>query len=46
MAYTLFGWKMFRLEAYARAQDKKHWPAWVDFNRRVNERRPNGRSLC
>jgi hypothetical protein len=23
------------LEAYAGAKDKKHWPAWVDFNRRV-----------
>src|SRR6202049_5099304 len=23
------------LEAYARAKDKKHWPALVDFSRRV-----------
>ena len=29
-------WRSFEhLEAYARAKDKKHWPAWVDFNRRV-----------
>jgi Monooxygenase af470-like len=29
-------WRSFdHLEAYARAKDKKHWPAWVDFNRRV-----------
>jgi hypothetical protein len=27
------------LEAYARAKDKKHWPAWVDFNRRVGRNR-------
>lgn len=29
-------WRSFEhLEAYARAKDKQHWPAWVDFNRRV-----------
>src|SRR4051812_13237639 len=29
-------WRSFeQLEAYARAKDKQHWPAWVDFNRRV-----------
>jgi len=29
-------WRSFEhLEAYARAQDRQHWPAWVDFNRRV-----------
>ena len=29
-------WRSFdHLEAYARAQDQLHWPAWVDFNRRV-----------
>jgi len=29
-------WRSFEhLEAYARAKDKMHWPAWVDFNRRV-----------
>lgn len=33
-------WRSFEhLEAYARAQDKKHWPAWVDFNRRVGASR-------
>ena len=29
-------WRSFEhLEAYARAKDKKHWPAWVDFNKRI-----------
>jgi len=29
-------WRSFEhLEAYARSQDQKHWPAWVDFNKRV-----------
>jgi hypothetical protein len=29
-------WRSFEhLEAYARAKDKQHWPAWVDFNRRL-----------
>jgi Domain of unknown function (DUF4188) len=29
-------WRSFEhLEAYARAKDKTHWPAWVAFNRRV-----------
>lgn len=29
-------WRSFdHLEAYARAQDKKHRPAWVDLNRRI-----------
>ncbi len=29
-------WKSFdHLEAYARNQDKAHWPAWTDFNRRM-----------
>jgi Domain of unknown function (DUF4188) len=33
-------WRSFEdLEAYARAKDKKHWPAWVDFNRRVGNSR-------
>src|SRR5579862_10046992 len=33
-------WRSFeQLEAYARAQDKNHWPAWVDFNRRVGANR-------
>ena len=27
-------WRSFdHLEAYARARDKSHWPAWVEFNR-------------
>lgn len=27
-------WRSFdHLEAYARARDKQHWPAWVEFNR-------------
>jgi hypothetical protein len=29
-------WRSFEhLEAYARAQDKKHWPAWLAFNKRI-----------
>ena len=29
-------WRSFdHLEAYARSEDRAHWPAWVDFNRRV-----------
>ena len=29
-------WRSFdQLEAYARDQDELHWPAWVDFNKRV-----------
>jgi hypothetical protein len=29
-------WRSFdQLEAYARAKDRQHWPAWVDFNRRI-----------
>ncbi len=29
-------WRSFdHLEAYARAKDEAHWPAWVNFNRRV-----------
>lgn len=29
-------WRSFEhLEAYARDQNRLHWPAWVDFNRRV-----------
>lgn len=29
-------WRSFdQLEAYARTKDRGHWPAWVDFNRRV-----------
>ena len=33
-------WRSFdHLEAYARAKELKHWPAWVDFNRRMKEAR-------
>lgn len=29
-------WRSFeQLEAYARDPDQLHWPAWVDFNKRV-----------
>ncbi|MEM8959511.1 MAG: DUF4188 domain-containing protein [Pseudomonadota bacterium] len=31
-------WQSFEhLEAYARAPEQKHWPAWTAFNRRVRE---------
>ena len=33
-------WRSFEhLEAYARNPDQKHWPAWVEFNRRFKGRR-------
>jgi hypothetical protein len=33
-------WRSFEhLEAYARDPDQIHWPAWVDFNRRVGASR-------
>jgi hypothetical protein len=33
-------WRSFeQLEAYARAKDKQHLPAWVDFNRSVGNSR-------
>lgn len=33
-------WRSFEhLEAYARAPERSHWPAWRDFNRRVNKSR-------
>lgn len=33
-------WRSFeQLEAYARSRDKQHWPAWVDFNKRVGNSR-------
>jgi len=33
-------WRSFdHLEAYARARDKQHWPAWVEFNRRMKASR-------
>jgi hypothetical protein len=33
-------WRSFeQLEAYARDHDQLHWPAWMDFNRRVGASR-------
>lgn len=33
-------WRSFaHLEAYARSRDHEHWPAWVDFNKRVGNSR-------
>jgi hypothetical protein len=33
-------WRSFEdLEAYARSQDKEHWPAWANFNKRVSNSR-------
>ena len=33
-------WKSFaHLEAYARSHDGEHWPAWVDFNKRMGKSR-------
>jgi len=33
-------WRSFEhLEAYARAKDKQHWPAWVEFNKRMGASR-------
>lgn len=33
-------WRSFdHLEAYARARDAAHWPAWVEFNRTMKARR-------
>ena len=33
-------WRSFEhLEAYARDADRLHWPAWVDFNKRVGSSR-------
>jgi len=33
-------WRSFEdLENYARARDHQHWPAWVDFNRRIGNSR-------
>jgi hypothetical protein len=31
-------WRSFEhLEAYAREQNHHHWPAWVDFNKRIGK---------
>ena len=33
-------WRSFEaLEAYARDRERAHWPAWVDFNKRVGRSR-------
>jgi Domain of unknown function (DUF4188) len=33
-------WRSFdHLEAYARARDKHHWPAWLEFNRLIKDSR-------
>ena len=33
-------WRSFdHLEAYARSRDHEHWPAWVDFNKRLGKSR-------
>jgi hypothetical protein len=33
-------WRSFEhLEAYARSTDRLHWPAWVDFNKRIGSSR-------
>lgn len=33
-------WRSFeQLEAYARAEDRQHWPEWVAFNRAIRGRR-------
>jgi hypothetical protein len=33
-------WRSFEhLEAYARSRDRLHWPAWVEFNRRMKNSR-------
>jgi hypothetical protein len=33
-------WRSFdHLESYARKRDALHWPAWVDFNRRMKDAR-------
>jgi len=33
-------WRSFEhLEAYARDPNQRHWPAWVDFNKRVGRSR-------
>jgi hypothetical protein len=33
-------WRSFEhLEAYARSRDNEHWPAWVNFNRRLGNSR-------
>jgi fumigallin biosynthesis monooxygenase-like protein len=37
---TVQYWRSFEhLEAYARSADRRHWPAWVAFNKRVADNR-------
>src|SRR5438552_3442176 len=37
---TIQYWRSFdHLERYARARDRHHWPAWVEFNRRMKNAR-------
>lgn len=46
LGHTGFGkvivqyWRSFEhLEAYARSKDRVHWPAWVEFNRKLKDSR-------
>ena len=46
LGHTSFGlsmvqyWRSFdHLERYARDRDARHWPAWVEFNRRMKQTR-------
>jgi hypothetical protein len=40
LATTVQYWRSFdHLEAYARARDRQHWPAWVEFNRLMKRSR-------
>ena len=33
-------WRSFdHLESYARSRDNQHWPAWVEFNKRIGNSR-------
>lgn len=33
-------WRSFNhLESYARARERHHWPAWIEFNRRMKDAR-------
>lgn len=33
-------WRSFEhLESYARSRDRQHWPAWMDFNKRIGDSR-------
>jgi hypothetical protein len=40
LSVTVQYWRSFEhLEAYARDADQSHWPAWVDFNKRISTSR-------